>query len=39
MSLTEDSCLSEYNKQETNIYYFTLILAKQCTEVEIVACH
>ena len=37
MSLTVDSCL----KQGTNIYYLTLILAKQCTEanLEIVACH
>ena len=38
MSLT---VLFLYNKQENNIYFLTLVLAKLCTEVnlEIVMCH
>ena len=42
MCLTQASCLNiNFNKQENNIYYLILILAKMYTKVnlEILVCH
>ena len=41
MSLTEDSCLNIISRKLIFTLILTLILTKQCTEVnlEIVACH